>query len=136
MIDPDCARVEIDLAAYTANLTTIAELVAPAAVMAVVKADAYGHGMLSCARAARAAGVTWLGVATPGEALTLRDDGDRGLLLAWLFGPGEDLSPAVASDIDLGVSSQEELARVVMAAGACERTARVHLKVDTGLHRN
>ncbi|MGJ3507843.1 alanine racemase [Enemella sp. A6] len=136
MIDPDCASVEIDLAAYRANLSAIAELVAPAEVMAVVKADAYGHGMRLCAPAARQAGITWLGVATPTEALALRQAGDDGRILAWLYGPGEDLTAAVASDIDLAVSGQEELARVVMAAGTSERTARVHLKIDTGLSRN
>ncbi|NLT30870.1 MAG: alanine racemase [Propionibacterium sp.] len=136
MIDPDCASVEIDLDAYRANLSALADLVAPAAVMAVVKADAYGHGMRLCARAAREAGIDWLGVATPGEALALREAGDRGRIFAWLYGPGEDLTAAVAAGIDLGVSAPEELARVVMAAGTSECTARVHLKIDTGLSRN
>lgn len=136
MIDPDCASAEIDHQAYAANLQTIAAVVAPAQVMAVVKADAYGHGMVPCAVTARAAGIPWLGVATPGEALALRAHGDRGRLLAWLHGPGEDLTAAIAEEIDVSVSSAEELSRVLMAASTVERTARVHLKIDTGLSRN
>lgn len=136
MIDADCASAEIDHRAYRQNLQTIAAKVAPAHVMAVVKADAYGHGMLACAATARAAGVPWLGVATPGEALALRSHGDQGRLLAWLHGPGEDLTAAIAEDVDVSVSSAEELSRVLMAASTVERTARVHLKIDTGLSRN
>ncbi|NNG18167.1 alanine racemase [Naumannella sp. ID2617S] len=136
MIDPATASAEVDLAAYRHNLTAIAELVAPAEVMAVIKADAYGHGMLACARAARAAGIGWLGVVTLAEAAAVRGDGDSGRLLAWMFGPDEDLAPAVADDVDLGVHDADQLNRVVAAAATCGKTARIHLKVDTGLSRN
>jgi alanine racemase len=136
VIDPRTACAEIDLAAFRANIATVAEVAAPALVMVVVKADGYGHGMLPCAREARAAGAAWLGVATPGEALALRESGDSGRLLAWLYGPDTDLTAAVAADVDLAAHSVLHLSALTMAAGTAERAARVHLKLDTGLSRN
>ncbi|WP_026928280.1 alanine racemase [Granulicoccus phenolivorans] len=137
LADPHTACARIDLAAYAGNLTRIADHVGPeVAVMAVVKADAYGHGMIECARVARAAGIPWVGVATVAEALTLREAGDQGPLFAWLYGPDEDLSPAVATGIDLAVHRVEQLSQVAAAAAICETTAAVQLKIDTGLSRN
>ena len=135
-LDPATASAEIDLAAFRANVATLAEHVGPAALMVVVKADAYGHGMAACAREARVAGASWLGVATPTEALNLRAVGDTGRLLCWLYGPLEDLSPLVAADVDVSASSAEDISRLAAAAAVAERVARVHLKVDTGLTRN
>lgn len=135
-IDLATARADIDLRALRENLRTLAAHTAPARLMLVVKADAYGHGMLRCAAAAREAGVEWLGVATPAEALALREDGDTGLLLAWLYGVDEDLTPLVAAGVDVSVQSPDQVSRVVAAAAVTERRARVHLKVDTGLSRN
>ncbi len=136
MIDPATASAEIDLDALVANLDVLERHVAPAQVMLVVKAEGYGHGMVQCARAARAAGTPWLGVATPAEALALRESGDEGRLLAWLYGPEEDLSPLVAEDVDVSAQSVAQISAVVAASGVVERRARVHLKVDTGLSRN
>ncbi len=135
-IDPVTASAEIDLAAFRANVAALAAHVAGSELMVVVKADAYGHGALACAREARVAGASWLGVATPTEALALRAAGDTGRLLCWLYGPAEDLSALVASDVDVSASSAEEVSRLVAAAAVAERRARVHLKVDTGLTRN
>lgn len=135
-IDPRTASALIDLDAFVTNIETLRAHVAPAAVMVVVKADAYGHGMIECARVAREAGADWLGVATPEEALALRGAGDRGRLLAWLYGPETDLAPLVAADVDVSAQSPEQIARIVLAAGIVERRARVHLKIDTGLSRN
>ena len=135
-IDPATASAEIDLAAFRTNVATLAGHVGPSALMVVVKADAYGHGMAACAREARVAGAAWLGVATPTEALTLRAGGDTGRMLCWLYGPAEDLSPLVAADVDVSASSAEDVSRLVAAAAIAERLARVHLKVDTGLTRN
>lgn len=136
LIDPATARADIDLDAFRANLAALQALAGDAALMVVVKADAYGHGMLRCAAAARAAGVDWLGVATPGEALALREAGDEGRLLAWLYGPEEDLAPLVAAGVDVSVQSSEQVSAAVAAAAVAERPARLHLKVDTGLTRN
>jgi alanine racemase len=136
MIDPRTASAEVDLDALMFNVAALAEHVRPAETMVVVKADGYGHGMVPCARAARAAGASWLGVATPAEALTLRASGDRGRLLAWLYGPDEDLSALVADDVDVSAHSAAQVSALVAAAGVAETRARVHLKVDTGLSRN
>ena len=136
MIDPATASAEIDLAALRANVMALRAHVGPAEVMVVVKADGYGHGMLACGRAARAAGASWLGVATPTEALALRTAGDTGPLLAWLYGLEEDLTLAVAAAVDLAVSSVDQLAQVITAAATAEQRPGVHLKVDTGLSRN
>lgn len=134
-IYPATACAEIDLAAFRAN---VAALKAHAGVpaMVVVKADGYGHGIAECAREARVAGAGWLGVATPGEALLLREAGDAGPILAWLYGVEEDLAPLVAADIDVSAQSVEQIGRLAAAAATAERRARVHLKIDTGLSRN
>lgn len=136
MIDPATASAVIDLTAFAANIRTIAAVVQPAEVMIVVKADAYGHGLVPCARAARAAGVGWLGAATIGEGVALREAGDTGRVFSWLYGPGEDLALPVFHDLDLGIHSPDQLRAVAAAATSAGRTARVHLKVDTGLSRN
>ena len=132
------AEAVIDLAALRGNIRTLRAGVGPAAVMSVVKADAYGHGMLRCARAALSAGATWLGTATPQEALALRDGGisaAQARVLCWLWTPDGPWEPAVRAEIDISVSSQWALREVVTAARASGRTARVHLKADTGLGR-
>ena len=136
MIDPQTASAEIDLGALTANLDHFRSLIGSAQLMLAVKADAYGHGLIRCAAAARAAGVDWLGVATPEEALALRAAGDDGPVLFWLYGPDTDLTPFVAADVDATAHTVEQISRLVMAAGTAERTARVHLKIDTGMSRN
>ncbi|HEY6684776.1 MAG TPA: alanine racemase [Propionibacteriaceae bacterium] len=134
-IDPATASAEIDMAAFRSNVGALKEH-AGVPVMVVVKADGYGHGILACAREARAAGAEWLGVATPTEALTLREAGDTGPMLVWLYGMDEDLTPLVAADVDVSAQSAEQIGRVVSAAAVAERRARVHLKIDTGLSRN
>ena len=104
--------------------------------MAVVKADGYGHGLLPTARAALSGGATWLGVAQLSEAFALRNGGINDRVLSWLHVPGTDFAAAIAADIDLSVSALWSLAEVAEAARAVGRTARIHLKVDTGLGRN
>ena len=125
----------VDLGAIRDNVADVRAGVGVAEVMAVVKADGYGHGLVPSARAAVAGGASWLGVAFLEEALALRAAGLSQRLLAWLFTPSEDLAPAVAADVDLGVYGRAELARVVAAAEQLGRTARIQLKVDTGLSR-
>ncbi|GGC85775.1 alanine racemase [Tersicoccus solisilvae] len=136
-VDPRAAErsAVIDLAAIAHNVGALRARVAPAALMAVVKADAYGHGMLPVATAALDAGADWLGVAHVSEALTLRRAGIDAPVLAWLHTPGTDFAAAVGAGIDLGVSGWE-LEPIAAAAAAAGRTARVHLKIDTGLGRN
>ncbi|GAA2979208.1 alanine racemase [Streptomyces drozdowiczii] len=129
------ARAEIDLAALRANVRVLRARAAGAHLMAVVKADAYGHGAVPCARAAREAGAAWLGTATPQEALALREAGLDGRMLCWLWTPGGPWREAVEADIDVSVSGMWALREVTGAAEAAGRTARVHLKADTGLGR-
>ncbi|MGY1437488.1 alanine racemase [Streptomyces reniochalinae] len=129
------ARAEIDLAAVRDNVRTLRGYAPRAELMAVVKADGYGHGAQPCARAARQAGATWIGTATPQEAFALRDAGDRGRLLCWLWTPGGPWQEAIRRDIDVSASGTWALTEIVAAARATGRTARVHLKADTGLGR-
>ena len=104
-------------------------------LMVVVKADAYGHGMLPVARAARRAGAEWLGVATGDEALALRHGGDSGRLLCWLAAPGAEFAPLVQADVDVTASSVAQLDDIVRGAREVGRPARLQLKFDTGLSR-
>ncbi len=133
----DVARAEIvvDLDAVRDNVERLREVVAPAGVMAVVKADGYGHGMLEVARAARAGGAEWLGVAVLEEALALRAAGDQGPLLCWLAVPGEDYRPAIEAGIEVTAYDVAQVRAVAAAAAATGRAARLQLKVDTGLSR-
>lgn len=124
----------IDLDAIARNVQTLRSRTS-AEVMAVVKADGYGHGMLPAARAALAGGATWLGVAFVEEALALRRAGITAPLLAWLVTPGERLTEAVERDVDLSASAPWALAEVTAAVRETGRRARVHLKIDTGLSR-
>ena len=131
------AEAVIDLAAVRSNLAVFEAAVGGPQVMAVVKADAYGHGMARIAQEARSIGVPWLGVALLSEARALRQSGDTGRILAWLWAPGDpDLESCVSSDVDISVSSLWALAEVAEHAQRVGVRARVHLKVDTGLSRN
>lgn len=126
----------IDLAAVRDNLRAVMATLPGVEAMAVVKADAYGHGAIPVARAARDAGVSWLGVALPEEALALREAGDTGSILAWLMVPGDPGIPAcIDRDIDLGVGSSWALDELAASARRRGRKARVHLEVDTALGR-
>ncbi len=130
------ARATVDLDAIRRNVEVLGHHAGSANVMAVVKADGYGHGLVPSARAAVSGGATWLGVAQLSEALALRGSGIRGRVLSWLHVPGTDFAAAIAADIDLSISASWSLADVAAAARALGRTARIHLKVDTGLGRN
>lgn len=127
--------VTIDHSALAHNIETIARWVKPAQVMAVVKADGYGHGAIEVAQTAVAAGATWIGTAHVQEALTLRDAGITAPLLAWLHTVRTPFQAAIEHNIDIGVSGPE-IEAVAEAARAADLPARIHLKVDTGLSRN
>lgn len=133
------ARAVVDLSAIRDNVRALRSAAASSQVMAVVKADAYGHGLVPSAWAALAGGATWLGTAQACEALTLRSAGitaDDARILTWLHAPGVDFEALVAADVDISVASPWALEGVAVAARATGRTARVHLKLDTGLGRN
>ena len=126
---------EVDLDAVSANVARLDRACGDAAVMAVVKADGYGHGMVPSARAAIAGGATWLGVAFAEEALALRAAGIDVPILAWLLAESDDLEPLVRAGVDVSVSAPWALDRAVAAAASAGRPAQVHLKADTGLGR-
>jgi alanine racemase len=130
------ARAEIDLDALRANVRTLRAHAPGAALMAVVKSDAYGHGAVRCARAAVEAGAAWLGTATPEEALALRAAGLPGRIMCWLWTPGGPWKQAIEADLDVSVSGMWALREVTEAARAAGTPARVQLKADTGLGRN
>ncbi|MDN5669987.1 MAG: alanine racemase [Renibacterium salmoninarum] len=132
---PPERQAVIDLEAIRQNVRRIAQIASPAKVMAVVKADGYGHGAVPVATAALQAGAAWIGVAHVREALELRAAGIEAPILAWLHTAATDFGSAVEAGIDLGVSGWE-LAHIVAAAREQQRPARVHLKIDTGLGRN
>ncbi len=125
----------IDLDAVRTSTAELVRRAGSAGVMAVVKADGYGHGMLPCARAALEAGAQWLGVAKPAEGLELRAAGITAPILSWLAGPEDDLTPCVAAGIDLSASASWMVRQIQAAARRAGRPARVHLDVDTGLNR-
>lgn len=134
------ARAEIDLAALRANVRTLRAKAPGAAFMAVVKADGYGHGAIPCARAAVAAGATWIGTATPEEALAVRAP-ESGIpadvrVMCWLWTPGGPWRQAIEAGIDISVSGMWALRELLDAARTATRPARVQLKADTGLGRN
>lgn len=128
------AEVVVDLDAIAANTAVLRERVGRP-LMAVVKADGYGHGLLPAARAVLAGGADALGVAVLEEALALRAAGVTAPLLAWLHGPGEDYAAALEADVEVSVNAGWALAELVDAARATGRTARVQLFADTGLSR-
>ncbi len=132
MTEPQ-AEALIDLDAYRANIEALAACAPGSALMAVVKANAYGHGMEQCARAAREAGAGWLGVATPAEALALRSLGDTGPVLCWLAAPGADYARVIEAGVEVTASSVQQLEEILASAPS---RPRVQLKVDTGLSRN
>ena len=126
----------VDLDAIAHNISVLRERAGAAAVMAVVKADGYGHGASAVGRAALAAGAAALGVATVEEALALRSDGITAPVLAWLHPPGIDFAPALSADVEIAVSSVRQMQEVLSAVQRTGRTATVTVKVDTGLSRN
>ena len=125
----------VDLDAIRDNVANLCRRTGSAQVMAVVKADGYGHGMLPVARASIDAGAEWLGVAFVDEALALREAGVQVPILAWLLAPGDDVVTAADAGVDISVSAGWGLDAAVAAAEVTGRPTRVHLKVDTGLGR-
>jgi alanine racemase len=126
----------VDLNAITHNVRVLCEHAGSAQVMAVVKADGYGHGALEVGRAALAAGAAELGVATLAEAMALRLGGVTEPVLAWMHPPGTDFAAAIAADVQIGVSSSSQVRDVADAVRRTGTTATVTVKADTGLNRN
>ena len=128
------AEIVVDVAAIRHNVTRLRRHVG-VPLMAVVKADGYGHGLVPAARAAREGGAEWLGVASLDEALALRESGDTGRVLCWLLVPAEDPTPAVLQGVDVTAYTLADLDRLAEVARTTDVRPRVQLKVDTGLSR-
>ncbi|OLT36335.1 alanine racemase [Actinomadura sp. CNU-125] len=129
------AEARIGLDAIGHNIGVLRERAGGAEVMAMVKAEAYGHGLVEAAGAALAGGAGWLGVAKLAEALRLRDAGLSARTLACVLVPGEPFADAVARDIDLTAGSSGLVREIAAAAEHAGRPARIHLKADTGMTR-
>jgi len=136
-VDRPTREAVIDLDALRHNVRRLRELTGVAELIVVVKADAYGHGAVAVARAALEAGADRLGVADIAEGVALRAAGVTGPVLAWLHGPDADFGAALDAGLELGLSSEAQLVRVI--AAAAERgsaTPVVQFKLETGLSRN
>ena len=127
--------IRIDLAAIASNYKVLKKLTG-VKVMAIVKADAFGHGIVEVSRKLDSIHVDMLGTADLDEALQLRQAGIKAPIMAWLHGKNTNFESAVMNDIQIGVSTLETLDSVAKAAIACKTQASIHLKVDTGLGRN
>src|SRR5262249_32073044 len=125
----------VDLAAVTSNVAALAEHVANAEVMAVVKADAYGHGLLRTGSAALAGGATWLGVGHIEEALALRAAGVTAPVRCLLASPDAPHRDAIEAEVDLSAGTASLIRQIGAAAATIGVAARVHLKADTGMSR-
>ncbi|MCZ9309352.1 alanine racemase [Corynebacterium uberis] len=134
----DLLTTRIDLGAIAHNTRLLARRVAPAALMAVVKADGYNHGAARVAQVMLAHGASQLGVATLPEAHALRAAGITAPILAWIWHPRvDDVAAALDASIEVALTSPEHCQAVLSAlCDAPHRTARVTLKVDTGMRRN
>jgi alanine racemase len=128
------AEAVVDLDAITHNAKVFADRTGTG-VMAMVKANGFGHGATQAARAALAGGATWLGASNAAEALALRADGITAPILIWLYPPSETFEKLLLAEIDVSVGSVESLDAVADAARATLHVAHVHLKVDTGMSR-
>jgi alanine racemase len=126
------AEAIVDLSAIKHNVALLKEK-SGTSLLAVVKADAYGHGLIPVAKAAIDAGASMLGVALLEEAITLRESGITEPILAWLVQPGSDFKSAIENNIDVAAASIKALHEIQAASG--EDKARVHLELDTGMTR-
>lgn len=126
------AEAVVDLSAIKHNVELLKER-SGTNLLAVVKADAYGHGLIPVAKAALSAGATYLGVALLEEAIVLREAGITAPILAWLVQPGSDFAQVIELDIEIAVASMAALQEISAASGS--KNARVHLEVDTGMSR-
>ena len=128
------AEAIIDLGAIASNIKHLMAISGKPA-LAVVKADAYGHGLVPVAKQALDAGATWLGVALLEEAIALRENGITAPIIAWLTPISDDFESAVRNEIDIAVPSLEHLHRIIDSGVNVGKTPRIHLEVDTGMSR-
>ena len=124
------AEARIDVSSIATNISRLKQL-SGSEFLAVVKADAYGHGLIEIGLVAQKCGAGWLGVALLEEAISLRRHGVRIPILAWLLPPGSDFRAAHIHDIDVAVASISAFNEI----SALNSKARIHIEVDTGMGR-
>ena len=127
--------VEIDLEAIANNVRLLADIAAPAKIMTILKADAYGHGMVKVARTVLNNGASWVGVATLGEAITLRRSGIDAPILVLSYMPAWQAHDAISHNVSATVYTEELAAAFSRAAAELNKKAYVHIKVDSGMGR-
>ncbi|WP_019180623.1 alanine racemase [Microbacterium yannicii] len=143
------ARLHVDLGVLATNIAHVRATVAPATLMLVVKDDAYGHGLAPVVGTASAGGVTWFGAFDVATGLAVRaalskapgrrlhaSAPEESRVFVWIAATADELADAVAARLDVGVGDPELLEELAAAAREAGAVARVHLKIDTGLHRN
>ena len=128
------AVAEINLDAIKNNLRLIKSKT-NSQILAVVKANAYGHGLVPVSTAALEGGADWLGTALLEEAIELRKNGINSPIIAWLTPLGEDFRSALELNIDLSISSLEVLDEIVLASNLVNKVPRLHIEIDTGMSR-
>lgn len=129
------AEAFVDLDAIAHNTALLTEATSGASVMAVVKADGFGHGAVPVARTALDHGASWLGVTSAAEALALRAAGLSAPVLLWMYPPSEPFVDLLRAQVDISVGSVAALESIAEAADRTGLVAQVHLKADTGLSR-
>ncbi|MFY7935314.1 MAG: alanine racemase [Candidatus Nanopelagicus sp.] len=128
------AVAEINLNAIASNLKFIKGKT-NAQLLAVVKADAYGHGLIPISKSVIEAGANWLGTALLEEAIALRESGIKVPIIAWLTPCGEDFKSAINLNIDLSISSLEVLNEIIDSSAQLGKKPRLHIEIDTGMSR-
>lgn len=131
------AALHVDLDVLAANIARVRATVSPAELMLVVKDDAYGHGLAPVVRRAQREGVRWFGAFDVVTGAKVREVGGGGLrIFSWIAASRAEVDSAIAHDLDIGIGDPDLLEEVAEAARAAGERPRVHLKIDTGLHRN
>jgi alanine racemase len=131
------AELHVDLDVFAANLGRVRANVSPAEMMLVVKNDAYGHGLSPIIRRASTEGIRWFGAFDVETGCVVRAElGGDARVFVWMTASADDAGAAVDADLDVGVGDAEVLEDIAAAARRGGRRARIHLKIDTGLHRN
>lgn len=129
-------RADVYLDRIMANVRAVRDLVGPhVALLAVIKADGYGHGAIPVAHAALAAGAAWLGVACVDEGVALRAAGVTAPILVMGYAAPDELGAAVRNALTLTLGTAAQSAALLAAAHATGSQVRVHLKIDTGMGR-
>ena len=128
-------HIQVDLDRLARNYAIIAQHVAPSRVMPILKANAYGHGLVEVARKLESVGAPYVGVAYLEEGLRLRQHGVRLPVLVLGGIVGSQIPRFVHHDLTLTASSVDKLQAIDACAAALGKTARVHLKIDTGMER-